>query len=117
MQVNVTDVDDKIIKRARVNRLLADYVARREGEADSAAALSAVRKEASEAAAAFGAKMRAKLAKLEIPLADRREEDERQVCRVRVRARVRARARARARVRANPHPHPNHDPHPNPNNV
>ena len=46
MQVNVTDVDDKIIKRARVNRLLADYVARREGEAatDSAAALSAVRK-------------------------------------------------------------------------
>ena len=29
MQVNVTDVDDKIIKRARVNRLLADYVARR----------------------------------------------------------------------------------------
>ena len=42
----MTDVDDKIIKRARVNRLLADYVARREGEADSAAALSAVRKEA-----------------------------------------------------------------------
>ena len=79
MQVNVTDVDDKIIKRARVNRLLADYVARREGEADSAAALSAVRKDASEAAASFGAKMRAKLAKLEIPLADRREEDERQV--------------------------------------
>ena len=80
MQVNVTDVDDKIIKRARVNRLLADYVARREAEAvtDSAAALSAVRKEASEAAAAFGAKMRAKLAKLELPVADRREEDERQ---------------------------------------
>ena len=61
MQVNVTDVDDKIIKRARVNRLLADYVARREAEAvtDSAAALSAVRKEASEAAAAFGATTRA----------------------------------------------------------
>ena len=38
-----------------------------------------MRKDASEAAAAFGAKMRAKLAKLEIPLADRREEDERQV--------------------------------------
>ena len=98
MQVNVTDVDDKIIKRARVNRLLADYVARREGEADSAAALSAVRKDASEAAAAFGAKMRAKLAKLEIPLADRREEDERQVCRVRDRDRARARVTVRARV-------------------
>ena len=40
---------------------LADYVARREAEAvtDSAAALSAVRKEASEAAAAFGATTRA----------------------------------------------------------
>ena len=47
-----------------------------------------MRKDASEAAAAFGAKMRAKLAKLEIPLADRREEDERQVCRVRVRDRL-----------------------------
>ena len=78
--------------------ILADYVARREAEADSAAALSAVRKDASEAAAAFGAKMRAKLAKLEIPLADRREEDERQVCRVRARARVRARVKVRVRV-------------------
>ena len=27
--MNITDVDDKIIKRARVNRLLADYVTRR----------------------------------------------------------------------------------------
>ena len=41
----MTDVDDKIIKRARVNRLLADYVARREVEegADASAALKAVR--------------------------------------------------------------------------
>ena len=42
--------------------------------------------------------MRAKLAKLEIPLADRREEDERQVCRVRDRDRARARVTVRARV-------------------
>ena len=32
-----------------------------------------------EAASAFGAKMRAKLTKLETPVVDRREEDERQV--------------------------------------
>ena len=38
-----------------------------------------MRSEAQEAASAFGAKMQAKLTKLETPVADRREEDERQV--------------------------------------
>jgi len=45
---------------------------------DATTALKAVRSEAQEAAAAFGVKMRAKLTKLETPVVDRREEDERQ---------------------------------------
>ena len=57
-------------------------MARREVEEgkDATTALKAVRSEAQEAAAAFGVKMRAKLTKLETPVVDRREEDERQVC-------------------------------------
>ena len=80
MQINVTDVDDKIIARARRNKLLADYTAKREAEAkvDAAKAAAALKKEVEEATAAFDAKMQKKLAKLEVPLDDRREEDERQ---------------------------------------
>jgi len=73
MQVNVTDVDDKIIARARKNKLVADYTK----EKGDAGATGAVQAYVREAAAAFDAKMQKKLAKLEVPLTDRREEDER----------------------------------------
>ena len=70
MQVNVTDIDDKIIKRARQNKLLADYVAEAKPVAD-------VKADVAAAVAAFGAKMDKKLGELETPKATSREEDER----------------------------------------
>jgi len=60
-QLNITDIDDKIILRARRNKLLADYRAACKPFADVAADVDA-------AAAAMGRKMAEKLAKLEVPL-------------------------------------------------
>jgi len=62
LQLNVTDIDDKIIKRARLNKLLEDYVALGLPAAD-------VRKRVDESVAAFEVKLRAKLAELEQPIA------------------------------------------------
>ena len=70
LQVNVTDVDDKIIQRARRNKLVDDY-------AGAGHALAAVKAKVGDAVGAFAAKQAKKLAKLEIPLTARREEDER----------------------------------------
>ena len=70
LQVNVTDIDDKIIKRARQNKLIADYVS----EARPAATVYA---DVRAAATQLGEKMALKLAELETPKADKREEDER----------------------------------------
>ena len=60
-QMNVTDIDDKIILRARRNKLVRDYRAEGRPIAD-------VRADVDAAAAAFDAKLRAKLAQLEAPL-------------------------------------------------
>ena len=68
--MNVTDIDDKIIKRARQNKLIADYVS----EARPAATVYA---DVRAAATQLGEKMALKLAELETPKADKREEDER----------------------------------------
>ncbi len=60
-QVNVTDIDDKIIKRARLNKLLADYVALGLPAAE-------VHAKVNESVAAFEVKMLAKLEALEKPI-------------------------------------------------
>ena len=70
MQVNVTDIDDKIILRARRNKLLADYAAQSRPWAELCADVAA-------AVGAFEASLAAKLAKLQVPLESKREEDER----------------------------------------
>lgn len=70
LQVNVTDIDDKIILRARRNKLVADYAASGKG-------IDQVKADATSAANAFEAKLLAKLKKLETPLESRREEEER----------------------------------------
>ncbi|KAL1524602.1 hypothetical protein AB1Y20_019491 [Prymnesium parvum] len=70
LQVNVTDIDDKIIKRARQNKLLADYVA-------EALPAERVFADVREAVEKLGVKMAAKLQELQTPKADKREEDER----------------------------------------
>uniref|UniRef100_A0A7S0LM51 cysteine--tRNA ligase n=1 Tax=Coccolithus braarudii TaxID=221442 RepID=A0A7S0LM51_9EUKA len=70
MQVNVTDIDDKIIARARRNKLLDDYVAQ-------ALPREQVISDVSKAMEAFETKQVAKLTKLEMPLATSREEEER----------------------------------------
>jgi len=80
LQVNVTDVDDKIIARARRNKLLSDFVSSHEASAvgaEAASVLASVVAKAGEAAAAFDEKMQKKLAKLQIPIENRREEEER----------------------------------------
>lgn len=60
-QMNVTDIDDKIILRARRNKLLADYRAANKALADVTADVDA-------AMLAMDAKLAAKLAVLEAPL-------------------------------------------------
>ena len=70
LQVNVTDIDDKIILRARRNKLIADYVA-------SGKSLEQAKKDVTSAANAFETKLLAKLQKLQKPLDSRREEEER----------------------------------------
>lgn len=70
LQVNVTDIDDKIIKRARQNRLLDDYIA--EGRP-----IETVRADVQSALSRFESKMLAKKATLEAPLGSGREEEER----------------------------------------
>ena len=58
--VNVTDIDDKIIKRARCNKLLADYTAAHISDAATVAA------DAQAAVATHKAKLTAKLAELQV---------------------------------------------------
>ena len=71
LQVNVTDLDDKIIMRARRNKLVADYAA-------AAPSIETVRADVAAAVGAMDAAMRSKLAKLETPIeAGGREEEER----------------------------------------
>ena len=70
LQVNVTDIDDKIILRARRNKLLADYRAKAKPVAE-------VKADVAAAAEAFAAKLAAKLAALQVPLTDPRAEGER----------------------------------------
>ena len=59
--VNITDIDDKIIKRARVNKLLADYTA-------AAADLPTVRTDVQSAVDGKLAKLQKKLVTLQVPL-------------------------------------------------
>ena len=70
LQLNVTDVDDKIIMKARRNKLVADYTA-------AATDFNTVKADVAEAATAFGAKLKKKLAELEVPCETKREEEER----------------------------------------
>lgn len=70
LQVNVTDIDDKIIKRARQNKLLDDY--RKE-----ARQAEVVHRDIKEAISQLGEKLAAKLADLETPKENKREEEER----------------------------------------
>ena len=71
LQVNVTDIDDKIILRARRNKLIADYKAAHGTDFAKASA------DIGAAASAFESKLAKKLAKLQVPLPTKREEDER----------------------------------------
>ena len=61
LSVNVTDIDDKIIARARKNKLLADYKAQH-----SQAQLADVKREVGQAVEAWDGKQQAKLAKLHL---------------------------------------------------
>jgi len=70
LQVNVTDVDDKIILRARRNKLLEMYKSEK-------LPLAQVRKDAAAACTAFAAKLAKKQKELEAPKETSREEDER----------------------------------------
>ncbi|KAL3900809.1 MAG: hypothetical protein SGPRY_012387 [Prymnesium sp.] len=70
LQVNVTDIDDKIIKRARHNKLLDNYL-------EEAHPADKVFADVRSAVSKLDAKMVAKLADLETPKDDKREEDER----------------------------------------
>ena len=70
LQVNVTDVDDKIILRARRNKLLEMYK-------DEKRPLAQVRDDAAGACTAFAAKLKTKLEQLQVPKESGREEDER----------------------------------------
>jgi len=63
-QVNITDVDDKIILRARQNKLVADY----EAEAIATGDFSAVREYVNGAVAAKRSKLVEKVRDLEVPL-------------------------------------------------
>ena len=65
LQVNVTDIDDKIIMRARRNKLVADYTA-------SATDFNTVKADVAKATAAFEAKLAKKLKELEVPCATKR---------------------------------------------
>ncbi len=67
----MTDIDDKIILRARRNKLLADYAA-------EARPVAQARADVSRAVAAFDAKLESKLAGLRVPKESRREEEERE---------------------------------------
>ena len=69
-QVNVTDVDDKIIKRARQNKLLDDY-------RNEARPAEQVHADINSAVEALDTKMVAKLVELETPKENKREEEER----------------------------------------
>ena len=61
-QINITDIDDKIILRARRNKLLADYAGA------AGLTLATVQRDVEAALERAGAKLRAKLAKLQEPL-------------------------------------------------
>jgi len=63
-QVNITDVDDKIILRARQNKLMADYREEKNAEND----LSIVKADVEAAVAAMHAKLQDKITKLEEPI-------------------------------------------------
>jgi cysteinyl-tRNA synthetase len=65
-QVNITDVDDKIILRARQNKLMADYKQEKITEND----LSIVKADVEMAVAAMHAKLEGKIKTLEEPLKD-----------------------------------------------
>mmetsp|Transcript_31478 Transcript_31478/g.76240 ORF Transcript_31478/g.76240 Transcript_31478/m.76240 type:complete len:1292 (+) Transcript_31478:79-3954(+) len=65
-QVNITDVDDKIILRARQNKLVADYMAEAVSKKDFADVQSYV----NMAMASMKAKLEAKVEKLKEPLPD-----------------------------------------------
>jgi cysteinyl-tRNA synthetase len=65
-QVNITDVDDKIILRARQNKLMADYKQEKTAENN----FSVVQADVEMAVAAMHSKLEGKIKKLEEPLKD-----------------------------------------------
>ena len=93
LQVNVTDIDDKIIKRARHHKLVADFVATPRSAAEAIAHVE-------RAMAAAQHALDAKLAKLEMPLPRGREEDERAELLKQHRAKMEAFVETRAAVAA-----------------
>eukprot|EP00934_Nitzschia_sp_Nitz4_P006791 Nitzschia sp. Nitz4//scaffold171_size48012//24696//27029//NITZ4_007125-RA/size48012-processed-gene-0.13-mRNA-1//-1//CDS//3329538701//6781//frame0 len=66
-QVNITDVDDKIILRARQNKLMDDYRQKQQA-ASPEQALSAVKEDVTQAMENMLAKLQAKVTELEQPL-------------------------------------------------
>ena len=70
LQVNVTDIDDKIIQKARRNKLVDDYE-------KAAKPLATVKDEVKAAVDVHEAKMAKKLEELHVAKSDKREEEER----------------------------------------
>eukprot|EP00796_Vickermania_ingenoplastis_P012121 gene12121-8344_t len=80
-QMNITDIDDKIIQRARVNKLWDDFTAALEKDSTPAAAmekLKTIAGEATEAIAASLADRRAKLSEALPPNANSRAKQDRE---------------------------------------
>lgn len=71
-QVNITDVDDKIILRARQNKLMDDYKQQKQQQllGEESVALTTVKEDVHKAMAAMRRKLEAKVAELEQPLPD-----------------------------------------------